>query len=352
MGLVQFCSSYFSSFIEVYMSFRGLILSLSCLVMAASAAAQQACDLPVDVVGVEKGKTAGGIIRGLQASDLLVTLSGGSHVPIGSLTYDAGPRRIVFVIDTARELPSDARKAEAQTAAYILDHSRPMDSFALITARGTAREVKFDQGRDAVKEALRDLSGDPREKSSGVGVLDAVEQGIDWLGSPKPGDAIFLMVMDSEGNHKTNHKKIAQVLEERHIRLFSIAFGFVSLGNSVKSVQAMTSMGLGESKPLVGELNYSTGDQALAPLVLNSGGYLHVQDATNERTVFKLAERMPRLQQMGMQFYQMIAEFYYMKVNLPAHVANWTVDLSETGRQKWTPIWSVYPQAVNSCAGQ
>jgi hypothetical protein len=334
------------------MSSRGLILSLLSLVMAGSAAAQQACDLPVDVVGVEKGKTAGGVIRGLQAGDLSVMI-GTNHVPIGSLTYNAGPRRILFVIDAPRDLPSDARKAEAQVAGFILDHARPMDLFALITARGPAREVKFDQGLAAVKSAVQDLSSDPTgEKSSGLEVLDAVERGIEWMGSPKPGDAIFLLVKDSEGSHKTNHKKIAQELEEHHIRLFSMAFGYVNLNSSVKSSQDFTHLGLGEVQPAVGNFTYNTGDQAMPPLVLNSGGYLHVHDATNERYVFKLTETLPKLQQVGMQFYQIIAEFYDMKVNLPGHVVNWTVGLSDTAKQKWTPIWSVYPRAVNNCAGK
>jgi hypothetical protein len=332
------------------MSSRGLILSLLCLMLTGGVLAQQACDLPVDVVGVEKGKTNGGIIRGLQASDLAVT-KGNDHLSIGSLTYDAGPRRILLVIDTARALPSDARKAEAQIALYLLAHARPIDSFALITARGTAREVKFEQGRDAVKEAVQDLSNDPREKPNDVGVLDAVERGIEWMGSPKPGDSIFLLVMDSEGNHKTNAKKVAQELEDHHIRLFGMAFGFVNMKSTVKSYQDFSRLGFGESKPLTGEINMSNGDQLLAPLVLNSGGFLHALDTMDERRVFKLAESMPGLQQAGMQFYQIIAEYYHLKVTVPGHLANWTVNLSPAGLEKWTPYLSVYPQTVNSCKG-
>ncbi|HJX84839.1 MAG TPA: hypothetical protein VJ723_10885, partial [Candidatus Angelobacter sp.] len=240
----------------------------------------------------------------------------------------------------------------ALIAVYILAHARPMDSFALITARGPAREVKFEQGRDAVKEAAQDLSNDPRgEKSNGLGVLDAVERGIEWMGSPKPGDSIFLLVMDSEGNHKANAKKVAQELEEHHIRLFGMAFGYVNMNSTVKSYQDFTHLGLGESKPLTGEIEVNNGDQLLAPLVLNSGGFLHALDTLNERRVFKMSESMPGLQQTGMQFYQIIAEYYHLKVNVSGHLTNWTVNLSDTGRQKWTPYLSVYPQTVNSCKG-
>jgi hypothetical protein len=330
------------------MRFRLPFLSVLSSLMVISAIAEQACQVPVDVVGIEKGKDSGGIIRGLKAEDLSATVGKGHNVPIHSLTYDATARRIVFVIDDTRALTTDARKLEAQTAAFIVDHARPMDSFALITARGTMREVKFELGRDAIKEALRDLSGDPREKTTNLGPLDAVEQGIEWLGAPKTGDAIFLMAMDLDGNHKTNRKKIAQELEEHHIRLFGIAFGFVNLANSVKSRLTTTHLGLGIAEPLVGEQLMNTGEENFYPLVVNSGGYLSIQNAMDERRTFTLAQRLPTLQQIGMQLYQIIAEFYYMTVTLPdAHTAYWEVELSDAARQRWTPVSSVYPQVVN-----
>ncbi len=327
----------------------GLLVFPVCLLSVMGAIAQS-CDIPVDIVGLEKGKDSGGIIRGLKAEDVVAIVGKGKHAPIESLTYDATPRRILFVLDTTRELPSDARRAEAQTALSILDRARPMDSFALITARGSAREVKFDQGRTALKDALQDLSNDPRDKPSSLGVLDAVEQGIEWMGTPKPGDAIFLMAMDLEGNHKTNPRKTAQVLHEHHIRLFSIALGFVNLANSVKATQAMTHLGLGLAEPLVGGVLYDNGEQNLYPMVVNSGGFLSVQNANDGRREFKLSERLPRMQQIGMQFYQIIAEFYHLKVSLPdAHTREWTVELSDSAKQRWTPIWSVYPQEVYGC---
>ncbi|HWX54403.1 MAG TPA: hypothetical protein VN176_07405 [Verrucomicrobiae bacterium] len=330
------------------MRFRPLFLSVLSSLMIVGAVAEHACQVPVDIVGIEKGKDSGGIIRGLKAEDLAATVSKGHNVPIHALTYDATARRIVFVIDNARALPSDARKLEAQTAAYIVEHARPMDSFALITARGTLREVKFEQGRDAVKEALRDLSGDPKEKTSSLGPLDAVEQGIEWLGVPKDGDSILLMAMDLDGNHKANRKKIAQELEEHQIRLFGIAFGFVNLANSVKSRLTTTHLGMGIAEPLVGQQLINTGDENFYPLVADSGGFLSIQNAMDERRTFTVAERLPMLQQTGMQLYQIMAEFYHMTVSLPdAHTAYWEIELSDSAKQHWTPVSSIYPQVVN-----
>jgi hypothetical protein len=332
------------------MSLRNLLFILCIFLTAMAALAQKTCDVPMDIVAVEKARNTGGIIRGLKVEDLAATISKSTPLSIESLTYDAAPRRIIFVIDTTHQLPKDARKAEALTAAYILDHARPMDSFALITARGTAREIKFEQGRDAVKQALADLSGDVHEKNSNLGVLDAVEQGLEWLGSPKPGDAIFLLAMDTEGNHKTNAAKIAQQLEKQQVRLFSIAFGFVNLNYNVKSTQTTTSSALATVTRDEGTLVYDNGEQNVYPLTVNSGGLLHTDNAMDEHKAFVLAQQLPQLQKVGMQFYQIMAEFYHMNVNFPeGKAAGWTVELSSKARERWLPVWSVYPRVVNGC---
>ena len=198
------------------MSYRWLYIFLASFFLAAVAVADQSCEVPVDVVAAK-----GGIIRGLKADDLVAAAGKGRSIPIESLTYDAGPRRIVFVIDTTRGLPAEARKAESKIAANILDHARPNDSFALITARGVARQVKFEQGRDAVKQAVLELSEGTGEKSN-LGVLDAMDQAIGWLGEPQPGDSIFLLALDLEGNHKANYKKIAQALAEHQVRFVDV----------------------------------------------------------------------------------------------------------------------------------
>lgn len=332
------------------MSLRHFLFFLSVFMAAIAASAQKSCDVPMDIVAVEKASNTGGIIRGLKVEDLAASISKSTPLSIASLTYDAAPRRIIFVIDTTHQLPKDARKAEALTAAYILDHARPMDSFALITARGTAREVRFEQGRDAVKQALADLSGDVHEKTSSLGVLDAVEQGLEWLGSPKPGDSIFLLAMNTEDNHKTNPAKIAQQLEKQQVRLFSIAFGFVNLSNAVKSTQTTTSSALATVTRDEGTLLYENGEENLYPLTVNSGGLMHTDNAMDEHRAFVLAQRLPQLQKVGMQFYQIMAEFYHLNVNLPdGKAASWTLELSNKARERWLPVWSVYPRVVNGC---
>src|SRR5438552_15131417 len=60
-------------------------------------------ELPVNVILPD-----GRLVRGLQR-DHLVALAKKDRLKIESITQDAGPRRILFVLDTGRDLPSEAR---------------------------------------------------------------------------------------------------------------------------------------------------------------------------------------------------------------------------------------------------
>src|SRR5260370_41068997 len=82
----------------------GLLVFPVCLLSVMGAIAQS-CDIPVDIVGLEKGKDSGGIIRGLKAEDVVATVGKSEHVPIESLTHDATPRRTLFLLDNTPTLP-------------------------------------------------------------------------------------------------------------------------------------------------------------------------------------------------------------------------------------------------------
>lgn len=312
------------------------------LLTVSFAVAQSGCtvDVPIDVV-----QTPGGVVRDLKATDLVAQNIKNQNLKIESLTYDLTPRRILFVLDMVHDLPSDARKAEAKIVEQILGSARPIDSFALITARGTARSVKFEQGKDAVKRTAEELEGDPREKSSGPGVLDAVAEGISWFGAPQAGDSIFLMAMNLEGNHTTNAKKIMQEIERRHVRLFGVALGPVNLGSTVAT----------QSDNYRGKFSYAqAGDmpdyreQDFYPMAVNSGGFLFGDNAINEQREYKLTdEHVKKLQGMAVQFYQVMAEYFHVKVGLPAGSEAWKLSLSDSGQERLTKAVVLYPRQLS-----
>ena len=296
-------------------------------------------DVPVNVVTM-----TGGVIRNLKPADLVAASAKSQPLKIDSVTYDNGPRRILFVLDTVHDLPSDARKAEAKIVERILASARPSDSFALITARGTARAVKFDQGRDALKQAVGELANDPKEKSGDLGVLDAVMEGISWFGEPKSGDSLFLMAMDLEGNSKTNVKKIAHELDARHMRLFGLVLGPINLGSTVST----------QSDNYKGQYSYATAgtmpdtrDQDFYPLAMNSGGYLVGDNTMTEHKEYKLTdERLQRLQSMGLQFYQVMTDFQHLRVESPSGSQSFKLTLSESAQERFPKTAVLYPRQV------
>jgi len=320
---------------------RFFLLSLFLAFAGSCWAADSSCssDLPVDIVG-----RAGGVVRDLKPADLVALAGKNQDLKIESLTYDAGPRRILFVLDTVHDLPSDARKAEAKIVERILASARPNDSFALITSRGTSRSAKFDQGLDALKQVVAELATDPKDKASAPGVLDAVMEGISWFGDPKPGDSVFLMAMNLENNHKTNVKKVAHELETRHMRLFGLVLGPINLGNTAKT----------QTDNYGGKFSYAQAsdlpdyrDQEFYPLVMNSGGFLYGDDALNEQREYKLTDdRLQRLQTMGLQFYQVMTEFYHLNVQLNSHTP-WKLGISPGAQERITGNTVVlYPRQI------
>ena len=117
---------------------RSFSPSVSCLFCALSicepAPAQQSpcalAEVEVNVILPD-----GRLIRGLQ-SDNLVAQVKHDKVKIDSISYETGPRRILFVLDAGRDLPRDAKKAEAEVISYVISQAPVDNSFALITARG------------------------------------------------------------------------------------------------------------------------------------------------------------------------------------------------------------------------
>lgn len=304
--------------------------------------AQSGCsvDVPVDVVS-----SPGGVVRTLQAADLVAENSKNETIKIESLTYDVNARRILFVLDTTHDLPSDARKAEARMVEKILSSARNIDSFALITARGTSRAVKFEQGKDALKQAVADLVNDPKEKASAPGVLDAVAEGMSWFGDPQPGDSILLMAMNLGINHHTNPRKIAQELHDHHVRLFGVALGPIKLNSSVAT----------QSDNYRGNFSYvQAGDmpdyreEDLYPLVMNSGGFLYGDNAINEQREFKLTdEHLQKLQSMSMQFYQLMVEYFHLRVQSPSNSESWKLGLSSSGQERFTQPVLLYARQLS-----
>ncbi len=326
------------------MSLRSLVLLvLVCsLSLVSNAQSCRTTEVPVGVINA-----AGDTLRGLAAQDFVTSKGAGE---VKSLTFDDGPRRVLFVVDTSSKLSPNAHRAAAGLVQSLVAASRPTDSLALLTARGPGGFVKFGEDRANMTAAL--ASADTGRSKQGM--LDAMMDGMEWLSDSRPGDAIVLIAADLDGNHKTNAKAVAKALEERHIRVFGLALGPVLARSTVAggSMTSTTSQGLAWTTPLTGAVILENGDENFFPLTVNSGGVvLQVVGSPSQPDNMDNPQVQQRVRQRGIQVFNMIANFYRIQVASPqlSRRQIWKLDVSEGVHKAVRQIWLLYPRALGPC---
>jgi hypothetical protein len=134
-------------------------------------------------------------------------------------TYD-GPHRIIFVVDNGHKMTPATRKGEAVVVSNILSKARAEDSFALLTAQGPRRELRFGADRDSLRAAADELAGAPHDKSHGKAMLDTVLEAAAWFQPPQPGDAIFALGWQANNFVGAYTSKARATLAAGRTRLF------------------------------------------------------------------------------------------------------------------------------------
>lgn len=269
-----------------------LVFSLCLTGVGVSQQASCSAEFPVSVVNPSLES-----FRGLSAADFSAHAAK-IAVPIKSITFDDGPRRVLFVVETGKKINSNSRKAEIQMVEAIVGDARPGDSFALIATHGQNRIAKFGSDRAKLIDALGQEWGSGKEQ--GTGVLDAIMEGIEFFGQPATGDAIVVIAAELQGNRKTNPKAVAKALEEHHLRMLGLALGPVATRSLVAggTMTSTTSQGLAYTTPLVGGTVYDAGDEDFYPLTVQSGG-LVMGVLGGEKQAYNLDD--PKVKQMVAQ---------------------------------------------------
>ena len=311
---------------------------------------QAACktvEVPVGVINAN-----GEVFRGLAPEDFIGRLQKRS-VTVKAVTYDDGPRRMLLVVDVNKKLSSDSRKAEDEMIKTLLANARPGDTFAIMPARGPGQDVKFTADPAGISQALGQAGEGKRGKEPGV--LDTVMAGIEWFGTPQPGDAVVVIAANLEGNRKSNPKLVAKALEDSHIRMFGLALGPVQTRSSVASgtMTSTTSQGLAITTPGVGDFVYNTGDEHFFPLTSNSGGLvLGVMNGNSHRS-YKIED--PRLlqevRQKARSVSKMISAYYRMQIEPPqmAHPEDWSLTINEEIQKHARQMFVLYPRELGPC---
>jgi hypothetical protein len=287
----------------------------------------------------------GNLLGGATAKDLTVLLRK-QVLPIESLTYDAGPRRLLFVIDTGRHLPAEVRKMELMLVKHLLNEARTGDTFALFTVRGASRQVRFEEGKDAISKAVQELSSDAKENKKAGAMLDAIVEGLSWFGTPRPGDSILLMtdqlvpyntksqfregyfvdVQPAQESAKVRFEKVTELLAAHRARAFGVQFGGI----------------------LHDPDTYAVTDENLLGLCLGSGGYVIVDAMTPQGGYQLTSARIEDLQKKVYQLTGAIAEFYAVNVKAPAGAEKqqWKIELASDLRKN---TYALYPRWVGAC---
>lgn len=324
-----------------------VILALSTLGLGQQSACKSV-EVPIGVISA-----SGDIFRGLAAEDFVGHLQK-KPVTVKLVTFDDGPRRVLIVVDVNKKLSPDARKTQGEMLRTILDNARPQDTFALISVHGRGAQVKFTADRSAIKTALGWDNGQDNGKEKELGVLDGVMAGMEWFGTPQSGDSIVVMAADMEGNHKANPKLVARALEEKHIRMFGLALGPVTTKNSVAGETVTNaSMGLAYSRPVVGDVTYTTGDDNFFPLTVNSGGMVLGVINGDSYHSYRLEDPqvLQAVRQKALSVSKMISAYYRMQVEPPqlARPEDWSLTMNPEVQKHSPPMFVLYPHQLGPC---
>jgi hypothetical protein len=287
-------------------------------------------------------------MRGLKPDNLVAQIKHGD-LKISSVTYDTGPRRVVFIVDTGRDLSRDAKKAEVEVVSYIVSRAPADTSFGLITSRGAKSEVRLGMPREQLAAELAHLLERSESGSSNdeEGALDAVMEGVGWFGNALPGDSILLMSSEIESNRRTKYAIVAKALADHHIRLFSFLLGPMVMGTVYNEFRTNYRGGLSSSSTVVAN------QENLSALTWNSGGYMVVENTEQPWKEYKLTEaHLDELRREGWQMYGAAAEFYIVRlvpVAQSVHDKQWTLELADSVHQRFPQAKALYPRELSFC---
>lgn len=329
-----------------------IILSLVLVATAGAAIAQPntvpcAIDIPVNVV-VPDGR----LIRGLK-TDQFVAQTNHGPLRVVAATDDSGPRRILLVLETGgkvvqtgRDVPQSVRSAESSIVADMLSEARPEDSFALLTARGPREEVPFGQSRDAIMAAVKEIETQTGGNDYGDGVLDVLSTAAKWFHEPKPGDAIFLMTMGFESEHKTGYSKVQKEMATRQVRVFGLFFAPIIVASPEGGI-GLARSGAAGSEYVV---TYAfIQNQDAASLSRSSGGYMIQEDIVGDpQHEYKLtAQKLEELKTAASRMHSAMTGYY--RLTLDSSPSQFTLGVAADLRKKVPNAEVIYPAQLPAC---
>ena len=268
------------------------------------------------------------------------------EVGIVSASYDAGPHRIVILLDTSGSMISGAKwKAAVAVAEALVSWASPQSSLALLNFTDHVEDkIGFSHGRKEVADELAKLESTRWREIKGprkTAVLDALLEALSLLQPAHSGDAICLISDSYDNASETRQSQMNQALLTSGVRLF----GFAPLDRRESGGSSVPMSRLGPGQ--VRELTETTGGSFYAFTALwDRIGFSapgQVQLSPQDREALLSASQVLSFE---------LSEFYRLQIALPEvpdKARRWTLELVDSGGKRNPHFQLVYPRLLANC---
>jgi hypothetical protein len=295
-------------------------------------------------------------------------------IQIKSVETDTGPRRILFVVESGKNVPAATRKLEAAILTEILSNANAQDSFALLPTQKSIKEVRFGASRETLGAVVKDLEDTLPVRGEEERVLDSLQEATGWFQQQQGGDSIIVLTTGLEGNprvlglegyRRSTYAEVKEALIKAHVRVFGVQFGQISGGN----VNSDSIVGSGFRAPLIVEQGpegpmilgggpfgvhkappylYDLGDlHTLSRSTAGFAGLLNLQGQSWKP--YKVTDhRLKAVTYLGMQEYKAIEEYYRIRISHPPR--HFSLDLADPIRKQLPHATVIYPEDVPACS--
>ncbi|HEV2177139.1 MAG TPA: vWA domain-containing protein [Terriglobia bacterium] len=297
--------------------------------------------------------------KGLTAVNFRAKVRGGA-ADVVSATYDTGPRRVVFLLDTSASMfegNTNKWRPTLLVAEDLVSTAPSQVSFALVTFASKAENrVSFGQDRRALLDELQKLEGISQRDIKGghlTALRDAMLEALSLLSPARTGDAIYVVTDTGENASRRKESQVRPQFLWSGVRLF----GFVPAAPTEPPLPSEPYDGLN----LLDDLVASTGGDGIVLYPPSEGS---ADSRAGEKSFGTGGPFLPKsgvpptvrdiLLFASRGLGQEISEFYRVNIRLHEPVLgkprDWKLEVIATATGKKIPhLRLVYPRKLAPC---
>ena len=282
------------------------------------------------------------LVQGLGREGFVARGKRGSS-KVDEVISDRGPRHVLFVVETGKQVPSTVREVEGEILTEILKSARPEDSFALLTAHGPRKEARFGASKQTLANTVEGITIGSSGKNEETGVLDAISEGIKWFQPRNTGDAVLVLTMGIEGGHRISFGKVRDGLAKAGIHLFGFQLG--------PFIEGYGQVGFGTGPfgqpTLTGWIDPNR--ENLFALSKYTGGFVALENAEGDPwKEYQLTDqRLHAIRHAAQQEYKAVVEFY--KIQVEVSPKDLEIGLTDSIRKQLPRAEVIYSRYFRSC---